>query len=226
MSSMTTPMLAFVQERGNPTWRSRAERLIQSADRQIGPDAIDAIEPVTFEDGSVGIATLHQRKPVYLAGSAGFLVFAAVFYIRALRPTLVSAPADALGGFVVLGLLVAMSLVGVVLYLKAPGANALIVVDRLGGYAAWRTGLRFAPKEATFDWRTDELRVGFETRRRYSTEIHSVRVLRYPKGGSVLGRQVFSTRIDDLALRYWQRFDAAAEPLMAGGAGAGSTRPA
>lgn len=199
-------MWSSFTERGDTTWRLRAEAVAAEADRLAAPSAIASVDPISFPDGSLGIGTIRGRPTglvlgAILAPALGALVFVCTGLYRGSE-----AVPNAGSGYLIVSLLCLAGLVCLWLHSRPLGANSILVVDRHGAYVAWQTELGLRPSQTTLSWQADRLLVEIEIRRHYNAEYYFVHLYRQRREGG-MKRLVCRKLIDDLAKRCWDEFD-------------------
>lgn len=195
----------FVANAGRPEFREPATRVIRELDKFDNPEAINGIEPIDV-GGAVGIGINYQRKTFFLFGTLLFFGLLIVF-ITLLGPVRLREPETGeLSAFVlIIPMFGGLGLLSLLLYLKKPGPDVVVVANSTSLYLVSRAGLRFAPKEVVVPWSSDRVQIDCNTVTHKGITTHTVSLSRVRRDTGRKSR-LFSTRVDEQVFDYWNQF--------------------
>jgi hypothetical protein len=195
----------FVANSGRPEFREPATQVIRELNKFDNPEAINGIAPMNTA-GAVGIGINHQRRMLFLFGALFFFGLLVVF-VAMLGPVRLREPETGeLSAFVlIIPMFGGFGLLSLLLYLKKPGPEVVVVANPTSLYLVSRHGLRFAPKEVLVPWSSDRVHIDLNTVTHNMITTHTVSLSRVRRDTGRKSR-VFSARVDEQLFRYWQQF--------------------
>ena len=213
---MSSRLAAFVQTAGAPTWRLGASGVVSALEVQYGPDAVNAIEPLSLPGGCLGIGSNHQRSLPNLVGALALLAFSGLYLYRVVLPAHDRQSGPQITALLVLSVFLVLAVGLLALFLKQPGPDTVLLIGQHGAYAAWRSRLSI-PRQAELAWADSELRFEFHTVTKFNADFHNVRVLCAHRTSPLPARLLFAARLDDAEQDQWLRFAAEVPAFMGAG---------
>jgi hypothetical protein len=207
----STKLADFVAYQGRPEFREPARRVIHELDRFDNPEAINSIAPMDAA-GAIGIGINHQRKTWFLLGALLFFGLLAIMAFT-MPFRLRDANGDLSAWVIILPMFGGFGTLFVLLYLKKPGPEAVVVANSTSLYVVARTGLRLAPKESLVAWAEEQVMVELATVTHNGVTTHTVALMRKRRDGG-FKRALFRTRIDPQGFGYWEQFSEAIARFM------------
>jgi hypothetical protein len=203
----------FVANSGRPEFREPATRVIRELDKFDNPEAINGIAPIDA-GGAVGIGINHQRRTLFLIAAIFFFALLVIF-VTVLGPVRLREPETGeLSAFVlIIPMFGGFALLSLLLYLKRPGPEVVVVANPTSLYLVSRHGLRFTPKEILVPWSSDRVHIDLNTITHNMITTHTVSLSRVRRDTSRKSR-LFSTRVDEQVFGYWQQFAQAVAAFM------------
>ena len=201
----STKLATFVADSGRPEFREPAKQVIRELDKFDNPEAINGIAPLNVS-GAVGIGVNHQRKKWFLFGALLFFGLLVWFSWSLGPPRLRDPQMGELSAFVIIvPMFGGLGILFVLLFLKKPGPEVVVVANATSLYLISRAGLRFNPKEIVVPWSDDRVQVELRTVTQNHITTHWVGLARVRRDGGRKSR-IFTTRADPQLFRYWQQF--------------------
>jgi hypothetical protein len=202
----------FVANAGRPEFREPATRVIRELDKFNNPEALNGIEPIEA-GGAVGIGINYQRRALYLFGALFFFGLL-IMFITLLGPVRLREPETGeLSAFVlIIPMFGGFGLLSLLLYVKKPGPEVVIVANQTSLYLVSRAGLRFSPKEVLVPWSSDRVHIDLNTVTHNMITTHTVSLSRVRRDSGRKSR-LFGTRVDEHLFRYWEQFAHAVSPF-------------
>jgi hypothetical protein len=201
----STELADFVANAGRPEFREPATRVIRELDKFDNPEAENGIAPFDA-GGAIGIGINHQRKTWFLLGA--LLFFGLLAWMSwGLGPLRLRDPQSGdLSAFVIIvPMFGGFGLLFLLLFLKKPGPEVVVVANPTSLYLVSRTGLRFTPKEVVVAWSSDRVHIDLNTVTQKMITTHTVSLWRVRRDTARKSR-LFSTRVDEQLFRYWEQF--------------------
>ena len=210
--SWSTELADYIASRGRPEFREPATRVIRELDKFDNPESINGISPLDV-GGGVGIGINHQRKTWFLLGALLFFGLL-VWFSWSLGPVrLRDAESGELSAFVLLiPMLGGFGVLFVLLFLKKPGPDVVVVATPTSLYLVSRAGLRFTPKEVLVPWASNRIQIDLNTVTQKMVTTHTVSLSRVSRETARKTR-LFSARVDEQLFRYWEQFAQAVAPF-------------
>jgi hypothetical protein len=209
----STELATFVANQGRPEFREPVTQVIRELNRFDNPEAENGIAPMDA-GGGIGIGINHQRKGIFLLGAVLFfgLLVAMAWTIGPIR--LRDPQSGELSAWVmILPIFGGFGLLSVLLYLKQPGPEVVVVANPTSLYVVSRAGLRLTPKEIVVPWSESTVRVELNTVTHDMITTRTVSLLRIRRDTGRKSR-LFGARADEQLFRYWQQFAAAINRFM------------
>ena len=211
--SWSTELATFVANQGRPEFREPATQVIRELNKFDNPEAINGIAPLDL-GGAVGIGINHQRKRWFLLGAVLFFGLLLVFSWSLGPPRLREPQTGELSAFVlIVPLFGGFGILFVLLFLKKPGPEVVVVATPTSLYLVSRSGLRFTPKEAVVAWSEERVKIEMNEVTHKGVTIHSIALVAQPRHGG-RKRALMRTRVDPQLFGYWQLFGEAIAPFM------------
>ena len=206
----STKLADFVANNGRPEYREPATRVIRELNKFDNPEAQNGIAPLDL-GGAIGIGINHQRKTWFLLGAALFLGLLAMMAFTLGPPRLRDPGSNELSAWVlILPMFGGFGLLFILLYLKQPGPEVVVVATPTSLYLVSRHGLRFTPKEALVAWSEERVIIEMNTIHNKGVTTHSIGLLCQPRSGG-RKRALMRTRVDEQLFGYWEQFRQAIE---------------
>lgn len=208
----STKLATFIANQGRPEFREPARQVIRELNKFDNPEAINCTEPLNL-GVAIGIGINHQRKTWFLLGA--LLFFGLLIWLSwGLGPLRLRDPSGDLSAFVIIvPMFGGFGLLFVLLYLKKPGPEVVVIANSTSLYVVSRAGLRFKPKEILVPWAEARVLIDLQTVTHKGITTHWVGLKRQRRDNDRKS-SLLRTRIDPQAFHYWEQFGQAIARFM------------